>query len=224
MRSTSRRSFLTEECSAQLGLRSAPGRLLLPSPAWLRPRLARQSQTGFHRRRSVPARHAERRQITIMFTRPRRLDEAVAGARSRDYKGVMQAYRAACGPVARHGVISVSRRRHRGVFGWPAARGGPRSRAVRAGRNRRAVAYGSNPRYGSGSRGIVVIARGGQRRSVVPSGAVGDTPNIAARLRNSRRPAPSSSPGDRRLISARSLRAARTAVQGIATDPRVPRP
>ncbi len=153
-----------------------------------------------------------------------------------DYKAVMQAYQSACGPVIARHEGHVSQYRGDGIevyFGWPAAQEDAAERAVRAGLEiveAVTALRGPKPlsvRVGI-STGIVVISEAGSGDPSIPSGAVGDTPNIAARLQGLA--APGSviiAEATSRLISARFDQEplGPQAAQGHRrADPRVPRP
>lgn len=186
---------LTEKMLEELGLPIGPRARLLAAVARLAsPPAAPAASAGAARAAdtepAVPLRQDERRQITVMFcdlvdsTRlSRELDPE-------DYKAVMQAYQSACGSVIARYEGHISQYRGDGIevyFGWPAAQEDAAERAVRAGLEIvEAVKASQSPRPLSGrvgiSTGIVVISAAGSGDPSIPSGAVGDTPNIAARL------------------------------------------
>jgi class 3 adenylate cyclase/tetratricopeptide (TPR) repeat protein len=139
---------------------------------------------------AVPLRQAERRQITVMFCDLVNSTKLSRELDPEDYKSVMEAYQSACGPAIAHLGGHISQYRGDGIevyFGWPAAQEDAAERAVRAGLAIvAAVKASASPRPLSVrvgiSTGIVVISEGSGGDPSIPSGAVGDTPNIAARL------------------------------------------
>ena len=186
---------LTEKHARQMGLPIGPRAKLLaaisrmasaPAAAAVVAREVRVSAVPA----TAPPPHAERRQMTVMFCDlvdstklARRLDPE-------DFKSVMQAYQRACGTVIVRYAGHVAQYRGDGIevyFGWPAAHEDAAERAVRAGLEIvEAVKAVESPeslsvRVGI-STGIVVISETGHGDPSTPSGAVGDTPHIAARL------------------------------------------
>ncbi len=136
------------------------------------------------------ARDAERRQLTVMFcdlVGSTALSERLDPEELRD---LMQTYQRACGEVISRYEGHVAQYLGDGLmvyFGWPTAHEDDASRAVRAGLETvEAVSKLSGPmplcaRVGIHT-GLVVVGETGKGDASVPKAAVGDTPNIAARL------------------------------------------
>ena len=138
----------------------------------------------------VASRKAERRQITVMFcdlvgstTLAERLDPE-------DLRSLMQAYQRACGAVIERYAGHVAQYLGDGLmvyFGWPAAHENDAERAVRAGLEIiEAVKKVAAPaplqvRVGIAT-GPVVVGETGAGDASVPKLAVGETPNLAARI------------------------------------------
>ena len=135
-------------------------------------------------------REAERRQITVMFcdlvgstALSERLDPE-------DLRSLMQAYQQTCGVVIRRYAGHVAQYLGDGLmvyFGWPAAHEDDAERAVRAGLEIiEAVKKVQAPdplqvRVGVAT-GAVVVGETGAGDASVPKLAVGETPNLAARV------------------------------------------
>jgi class 3 adenylate cyclase/tetratricopeptide (TPR) repeat protein len=135
-------------------------------------------------------REAERRQITVMFcdlvgstALSERLDPE-------DLRTLMQAYQQACGAVIERYEGHVAQYLGDGLmtyFGWPTAHEDDAERAVRAGLEiREAVKKVEAPeplrvRVGIAT-GPVVVGETGAGDASVPKLAVGETPNLAARV------------------------------------------
>ena len=185
--------FLTEKMLEQLGLPIGPRAKLLAAISRLAPAAPAPADSPEARtpaEAAVPLRHAERRQITIMFCDLVDSTKLSRELDPEDYKAVMHAYQSACGPVIARHEGHVSQYRGDGIevyFGWPAAQEDAAERAVRAGLEiieAVTALRGPKPlsvRVGI-STGVVVISEVGSGDPSIPSGAVGDTPNIAARL------------------------------------------
>ena len=185
---------LTESMLKQIGLPIGPRAKVLAaiselilSPA---PDLARERTKPGAAGLALPRRQSERRQMTVMFCDlvdstklARRLDPE-------DLKAVMQAYQRACRAVIHRYEGHVAQYLGDGImvyFGWPAAHEDAAERAVRAGLEVvAAVRAIEGPETLSArvgiSTGIVVIGESGSGDPSMPSGAVGDTPHVAARL------------------------------------------
>src|SRR5262249_37505957 len=107
-----------------------------------------------------------------------------------ELRDLMQAYQRACGEVIARYEGHVAQYRGDGVmvyFGWPRAHEDDAARAIRAGLeltdsvSKLNVSVPITARVGIHT-GLVVVGDSGNGDASVPKGAVGDTPNIAARL------------------------------------------
>jgi class 3 adenylate cyclase len=181
---------LTEPMLERIGLPIGPRAKLLAAISELASVPAADQERAREGPPAVLRRQAERRQMTVMFCDlvdstqlARRLDPE-------DLKAVMEAYQRACGAVIERYEGHVSQYRGDGIeayFGWPAAQEDAAERAVRAGLEIveavKAIesAESLSVRVGI-STGIVVIGETGFGDPSTPSGAVGDTPYVAARL------------------------------------------
>jgi len=179
---------LTEQDLSDLGLPIGPRRKILVAIH----ALAEKSAGGTPH--SAPAgavsRGAERRHITVMFcdlVGSTALSEALD---AEDLRNVMQAYQQVAGAVIDRYAGHVAQYLGDGLmtyFGWPAAHEDDAERAVRAGLeivkvvNALALAVPLQVRIGIAS-GPVVVGETGAGDASVPKLAVGDTPNLAARL------------------------------------------
>src|SRR5262245_16047395 len=135
---------------------------------------------------------AERRQLTVMFCD---LVGSTALAERLDpeaLRDLMHAYQRACGEVVARYEGHVAQYLGDGLmvyFGWPRAHEDDAVRAIRAGLElTKAVSEltASTPicaRVGIHT-GLVVVGETGQGDASIPKAAVGDTPNIAARLQS----------------------------------------
>jgi class 3 adenylate cyclase/tetratricopeptide (TPR) repeat protein len=148
------------------------------------------SPRSTRRQAPVERRPAERRQLTVMFCDLVDSTKMATGLDPEELRIVMEAYQRACGAVIQRYEGYVSQYRGDGLevyFGWPVAHEDAAERAVRAGLEVvGAVKATASPvplsvRVGIGT-GIVVISETGFGDPAMPSGAVGDTPYIAARL------------------------------------------
>ncbi len=185
---------LTETQLERLGLPIGPRAKVLAAIA----RLAASAPAGVDAvaapasaQPTLPSRPAERRQMTVMYCDLVGSTRLASALDPEDFTSVMQAYQAACAAVIARYEGHVSQYRGDAIeayFGWPAAQEDAAERAVRAGleivaevnrvRSQEPLAV----RVGI-STGIVVIgATGRDGDPSAPSGAVGDTPHIAARL------------------------------------------
>lgn len=181
---------LTDAMLERIGLPVGPRVKLLAAISGLAASPAAREERAREGPPAVPRRQAERRQMTVMFCDlvdstklARRLDPE-------DLKSVMEAYQRASGAVIERYEGHISQYRGDGIeayFGWPAAQEDAAERAVRAGLEIvTAVKAVESPaslsvRVGI-STGIVVIGESGAGDPSTPSGAVGDTPYVAARL------------------------------------------
>ncbi|MEK6209470.1 MAG: AAA family ATPase [Pseudomonadota bacterium] len=187
--------YLTESMLEQIGLPIGPRAKLLAAISELNASSLFASEAKLKDLSTTPSgqrREAERRQITVMFSDlvdstklARRLDPE-------DLRSVMKAYQSACSAVIARYEGHVAQYLGDGImtyFGWPAAHEDAAERAVRAGLDViEAVKAIEGPeslsvRVGI-STGIVVIADTPSGDPSIPSGAIGETPYIAARLQN----------------------------------------
>jgi len=177
---------LTEKMLEELGLPIGPRAKLLAA-------IGKLGSAGSEATGAGPAAvrpQAERRQITVMFCDLVDSTKLASDLDPEDFKAVMQAYQTACGAVITRYEGHVSQYRGDAIeayFGWPAAQEDAAERAVRAGLEMvEAVKALESPRPLSArvgiNTGIVVISETGSGDPSRPSGAVGDTPHIAARL------------------------------------------
>jgi class 3 adenylate cyclase/predicted ATPase len=187
---------LTEPMLVQLGLPIGPRAKVLAAVA----RLATQPAPDAASLKEAPVaepappappRHAERRQMTVMFCDLVDSTRLASALDPEDFTALMQAYQTACATVIARYEGHVSQYRGDAIeayFGWPAAQEDAAERCVRAAleivaevakvRSHEPLAV----RVGV-STGVVVIGESGRDGDpTAPSGAVGDTPHIAARL------------------------------------------
>lgn len=177
---------LTEQDLAELGLPIGPRRKILAAIRTLAKRTADESP----RSGDVLSRGVERRQITVLFcdlVGSTRLSEALD---AEELRNVMQAYQQAAGAVITRYAGHVAQYLGDGLmtyFGWPMAHEDDAERAVRAGIEIvEAVKSVVAPvplrvRIGIAS-GAVVVGDTGAGDASVPKLAVGETPNLAARM------------------------------------------
>jgi class 3 adenylate cyclase/tetratricopeptide (TPR) repeat protein len=178
---------LSEKMLEQMGLPIGPRAKLLAAISKLTSSPGADSKSkrdvGPAGESAVQRRHAERRQISVMFCDlvdstklARRLDPE-------DLRSLMQTYQQGCSAVIERYGGHVAQYLGDGImayFGWPAAQEDAAERAVRAGLDIiEAVKDVASPeslavRVGI-STGIVVVSE---------AGAIGETPHIAARLQN----------------------------------------
>ena len=138
----------------------------------------------------VPAREAERRQLTVMFCDLIGSTALSEKLDPEDLRVLMQAYQQACGTVIERYEGHVAQYLGDGLmiyFGWPQAHEDDAERAVRAGlaivEAVKAVAAPAPLRVRIGiATGAVVVGETGAGDASVPKLAVGETPNLAARL------------------------------------------
>lgn len=186
---------LTETMLEEIGLPIGPRAKVLAAIAGLGasavPELANgQRSEGATAGAAVTRPHAERRQMTVLLCDLADSTKLASSLDPEDFKSLMQGYQEACGAVVQRYEGHVAQYRGDAVevyFGWPAAQEDAAERAVRAGLDiLEAVKAIASPkplsvRVGI-STGIVVIGETGLGDPSKPSGAVGDTPHIAARL------------------------------------------
>jgi class 3 adenylate cyclase/predicted ATPase len=137
-----------------------------------------------------PTPDAERRQISVMFcdlVGSTALSERLDPEELRD---LMQAYQRACGEVIARYEGHVAQYLGDGLmvyFGWPQAHEDAPVRAIRAGLevtqavSRLTASTSIRARVGIHT-GLVVVGETGRGDASIPKAAVGETPNIAARL------------------------------------------
>jgi len=175
---------LTEQDLVDLGLPIGPRRKILVAIR----ALSESASTP------VPARAlshgVERRQITVMFCDLVGSTTLSTTLDAEDLRRVMQAYQQAAGAVIKRYAGHVAQYLGDGVmtyFGWPTAHEDDAERAVRVGLaiveavSSLAMPVPLNVRVGIAS-GSVVIGDTGDGDASVPKLAVGETPNLAARL------------------------------------------
>jgi class 3 adenylate cyclase/predicted ATPase len=141
---------------------------------------------------TAASQQAERRQITVMFCDLVDSTRLAARLDPEDFQAVMEAYQGACGATIKRYNGHISQYRGDGIeiyFGWPVAQEDAAERAVHAGLEViAAVAALSTTeplsvRVGINT-GIVVVGESGFGDPSIPSGAVGETLHIAARLQS----------------------------------------
>ena len=159
-------------------------------PLGPRKRILKAASEGEHAPATAPSIEAERRQITVMFC-----DLAGSTALSErldpeDLRSLMQAYQQACGAIIERYGGHVAQYLGDGLmtyFGWPTAHEDDAERAIRTALEIvHAVKGVAAPeplqvRVGIAT-GPVVVGETGAGDASVPKLAVGETPNIAARL------------------------------------------
>ncbi len=133
---------------------------------------------------------AERRQLTVMFCDLVGSTELAAKLDPEQLRDLMQAYQRACGEVIARYEGHVAQYLGDGLmvyFGWPRAHEDDATRAIRAGLEVTQIVSkvtASTPisaRVGIDT-GVVVVGETGRGDPSIPKAAVGETPNIAARL------------------------------------------
>jgi class 3 adenylate cyclase/tetratricopeptide (TPR) repeat protein len=133
---------------------------------------------------------AQRRQLTVMFCDLVGSTELATKLDPEPLRDLMQAYQRTCGEVIAQYEGHVAQYLGDGLmvyFGWPRAHEDDAVRAIRAGLEvAQAVSqlHASTPiraRVGIHT-GLVVVGETGQGDASIPKAAVGETPNIAARL------------------------------------------
>ena len=133
---------------------------------------------------------AERRQLTVMFCDLVGSTALAERLDPEELRDLMQAYQRACGDVVARYDGHVAQYLGDGLlvyFGWPRAHEDDAVRAIRAGLEvAEAVAKLTAPiplraRVGIHT-GLVVVGETGQGDASIPKAAVGETPNVAARL------------------------------------------
>ncbi len=147
------------------------------------------------RRDATPQTHqatgdAERRQITVMFCDLVGSTELSEALDPEDLRNLLQTYQQTCGDVVQRYEGHVAQYLGDGLmvyFGWPKAHEDDAGRAIRAGLDivtaLKAVPTSAELRVRTGiATGPVVVGDTGAGDASVPKAAVGETPNIAARV------------------------------------------
>jgi class 3 adenylate cyclase len=183
--------FLTEGDLEKLGISLGNRKKLLNAIAQLdgnRPPAASASDKSLHQ--ESPRAEAQRRQITVMFCDLVGSTELATKLDPEQLRDLMQAYQRACGEVIACYDGHVAQYLGDGLmvyFGWPRAHEDDAVRAIRAGLevvqavSKLNSATPIRARVGIHT-GLVVVGETGQGDASVPKAAVGETPNIAARL------------------------------------------
>jgi class 3 adenylate cyclase/tetratricopeptide (TPR) repeat protein len=184
--------YLTEKMLEQIGLPLGPRARLLAAISELASGPARETkpaEAAKARATAVPT--AERRQITVMFCDLVDSTKLAARLDPEDFGSVMKAFQSACAVVIERYAGHVSQYRGDGIevyFGWPAAHEDAAERAVRAGLEViEAVKAIPGPeplsvRVGISTGMVMVSDTGALGDPAIPSGAVGGTLHVAARL------------------------------------------
>ena len=171
----------------EMGLPIGPRKLVLKAIRELEPE---RSEGGETRTPPTSSLDAERRQITVMFC-----DLVGSTALSEkldpeDLRSLMQGYQKACGSVIERYEGHVAQYLGDGIvtyFGWPKAHEDDAERAIRAGLDivnvvkTIDVSAPLQVRVGIAT-GAVVVGETGAGDASIPAAAIGETPNIAARL------------------------------------------
>ncbi len=186
--------YLTENMLAQIGIPIGPRAKLLAGISELASLTASVAENAPPEQApgesTAPRRHAERRQITIMFCDLVDSTKLAESLDPEDFRAVMEAYQKACGAIIERYEGHVAQYRGDGIdvyFGWPSAREDAAERAVRAALDiveAVTAVHGPEPlavRVGICT-GIVVIAETRWGDPSVPPGAVGKSLHVAARL------------------------------------------
>ena len=137
-----------------------------------------------------PSAAAERRQLTVMFSDLVGSTELATKLDPEPLRDLMQAYQRTCREVIERYDGHIAQYLGDGLmvyFGWPRAHEDDAVRAIRAGLeaveavSKLDAATPLRARVGIHT-GVVVVGETGQGDASIPKAAVGDTPNIAARL------------------------------------------
>ncbi len=140
----------------------------------------------------APGAEAERRQLTVMFCDLVGSTELATKLDPEHLRDLMQAYQRTCGEVIERYDGHVAQYLGDGLmvyFGWPQAHEDDAVRAIRAALevvdavSRLKAAAPIRARVGIHT-GLVVVGETGQGDASIPKAAVGETPNIAARLQS----------------------------------------
>src|SRR5262249_4259148 len=162
-------------------------RLLRAIQSWVQPRLV-EDRTA--RPPSTRAPEAERRQLTVMFCDLVGSTELATRLDPEQLRDLMQAYQRACSDVIERYEGHIAQYLGDGLmvyFGWPQAHEDDAVRAIRAGLDVTQAVTRLNASTPIRARvgihtGLVVVGQTGEGDASIPKAAVGDTPNIAARL------------------------------------------
>ena len=186
--------YLTDNMLAQIGLPVGPRVKLLAAisklPSSTAPAVAEAQRE--EDQPTVLRREAERRQITVMFCDLVDSTNLAERLDPEDFAAVMEDYQKACGTIIERCDGHIAQYRGDGIeayFGWPSSREDAAECAVRAGLEvveAVRTVPGPHPlsvRVGIGT-GVVVIGETGFGDPSVPSGAVGKTLHVAARLQS----------------------------------------
>ena len=187
---------LTEKMLEEIGLPIGPRAKVLaalselPARSTPDPANAQRSRAQPATARSTKRAQPERRQLTVLLCDLADSTKLASRLDPEDFRAVMEAYQEACGVAVERYGGHVAQYRGDAVevyFGWPVAQEDAAERAVRAGldivEGVKAVASPEPLAVRVGiSTGIVVIGETGLGDASMPSGAVGDTPHVAARL------------------------------------------
>jgi predicted ATPase/class 3 adenylate cyclase len=178
---------ITEEDLREMGLPIGPRRKLLRA---LRGLADADTATDLANFTLLPAGDAERRQITVMFCDLVGSTSLSEQLDPEDLRDLMAAYQKTAGDVIEHYDGHVAQYLGDGLmvyFGWPVAHEEDAVRAVQAGLHLVEAVKGmeaSEPlrvRIGIAT-GPVVVGETGAGDASVPKAAVGETPNVAARM------------------------------------------
>ena len=190
--------FLTESDLEKLGASLGNRKKLLNAIAQLdasHPPTAVGSGKSPHQESPRP--EAQRRQLTVMFCDLAGSTELATQLDPEQLRDLMQAYQRACSEVIARYEGHIAQYLGDGLmvyFGWPRAHEDDAVRAIRAGLevtqavSQLSVSTPLRARVGIHT-GLVVIGETGQGDASIPKAAVGETPNIAARLQGLAEPA-----------------------------------
>jgi predicted ATPase/class 3 adenylate cyclase len=180
---------LTEADIGELGLPIGARRRLIVAIHALRSAIDAQPAVR-SAEQTTPAFDAERRQLTVMFCDLVGSTELATNLDPEQLRDLMQAYQRACSEVIERYEGHVAQYLGDGLmvyFGWPRAHEDDAVRAVRAGLDVMEAVSRLNASPPIRARvgihtGLVVVGQTGEGDASIPKAAVGDTPNIAARL------------------------------------------
>ena len=185
---------LNDQVLKDIGVTSAGHRLRMLAAIDVgsaeKPTLAEAAVQEAHCHPPPSATEAERRQLTVMFCDLVGSTALAVRLDPEELRDLMQAYQRTCGEVVARYDGHVAQYLGDGLmiyFGWPRAHEDDVVRAVRAGLEvTEAVSNLTSPtplraRVGIHT-GLVVVGETGQGDASIPKAAVGETPNIAARL------------------------------------------
>jgi class 3 adenylate cyclase/tetratricopeptide (TPR) repeat protein len=182
--------FLTDGDLERLGISLGNRKKLLNAIAGLDRTAQPVGAPDNHPPQLAPRKEAERRQLTVLFCDLVGSTELATKLDPEQLRDLMEAYQRACGEVIERYDGHVAQYLGDGLmvyFGWPRAHEDDAVRAIRTGLEIiEAVSRLNGPtplrtRVGMHT-GLVVVGETGQGDASVPKAAVGETPNIAARL------------------------------------------